>query len=75
MPPRLGGPVSTPKCVEHDYDMVLERFEWYGQGKDRKALDIYGCSNPGCVIKYVETLGGYGIFNAEKFVLIKAEPN
>jgi len=65
----------TPKCVEHDYDMILERFKLQGEGQNRRVVDVYGCPISGCATKYAEVLGGYGIFNAGQFVLTKAGPN
>ena len=73
---KRSGEVSTmpaPKCIEHDSPMELERSEL--QVAIKQVLDMYGCPILGCYIKYAKLLGGYGIFNEGKFVLMEHGKN
>jgi hypothetical protein len=61
--------MPEPKCVEHNSVMISKRFDLQGE----ETVDVYGCPVSGCAIKYAKALGGFGIFNAGKFVLIKRQ--
>lgn len=65
--------MRAPECIEHNSLMILEHFELQGEGQAQRGVDVYGCTVSGRAIKYAERLGGFGIFNAGKFVLIKQQ--
>ena len=61
----------TPRCVEHNSEMVLTRTE-VAAYPDKNPVDFYTCAVAGCCIRYAEKLGGYGIWTElGKFVLVQ----
>jgi len=43
--------------------------------QNQKIVDIYGCEVPGCIVKYAQKLGGFGVLDDQgQFVQISTAP-
>ena len=58
---RMADSMRAPTCPEHDSPMILVCTRIVFQ--NHRVVDIYGCEVPGCLVKYAQKLGGFGVLD------------